>query len=273
MLCILFLGDIVGKPGREAVKKVLRKLCQSFNPDFVIANVENIAHGAGVTREKVEEMLALGVNGFTTGDHVFDVKGVEELLDDPIVPLVRPGNWPGGVYPAGAKPLYGVAGRGWRIIEKNGKRLLLVNLLGRTFMKITADDPFVALEHILAEVPRDIYDAGLLDFHAEATSEKRAIAEAFDGQIDAIIGTHMHVQTNDAQVLRRGTLFLSDAGMCGPMHSILGVDPAIIIKKFRTGLPVHHEIAEGPCEVNGCLVRLEDSLRNIELIRITGVEV
>jgi hypothetical protein len=260
MIRILFLGDIVGRPGREAVKKVLPKLRRTLRPDVVIANVENIAHGAGVTREKIEEMQASGIDGFTTGDHVFDVKKVEELLEDPNVPIIRPANWPGNV-----------AGHGWCIISKGKKKLLLINLLGRVFMKVPADDPFATLERLFKEASKEHYDASFLDLHAEATSEKRAIAEVFDGKIDFVIGTHTHVQTNDPQILSKGTAFLSDVGMCGPSDSILGVDKELIIRKFRTALPIHHELAAGPCEVCGCLLVKEKGKRSIAVIRHTNI--
>lgn len=259
---ILFLGDIVGQPGREAVKKVLPTLRRKYRADLVIANVENSTHGAGVTREKIEEMMNAGIDGCTTGDHVFDVKGVEALLDDPAAPIVRPGNWPGDV-----------AGRGWRIIVRGRKRLLLMNVLGRVFMKIHADDPFACIERMLHQASRERYDASVLDFHAEATSEKRAIAETFDGRIDVIVGTHTHVQTSDAQTLQKGTGFLTDAGMCGPSRSVLGIDPAIIIQKFRTQIPARHELATGPCEVCGCLAEVQRNGTTMTLVRIEGIEV
>ena len=257
-VCILFFGDIVGKPGREAVKKVLPGLVDEHHPDFIIANVENITHGAGVTREKVEEMLEVGIDAFTTGDHVFDVQSVEELLHDPAMPIVRPLNWPGNV-----------PGRGWRIVEKGERRLLLMNVLGRVFMKIQANDYFEAVKRALKEASKDDCDVSFLDMHAEATSEKRALAETFDGEINLVVGTHTHVQTNDAQTLHKGTGFLTDVGMCGPQHSVLGVDTQAIITRLRTQIrPARHEPAEGPCEVGACVARVERGKTIMKVVRL-----
>lgn len=259
---ILFFGDIVGKPGREAVKKVLPELREKWKPDFTLANVENIVHGMGVSREKVEEMRAAGIDAFTTGDHVFDVAGVGELLDDPAFPIVRPLNWMGGV-----------PGRGWRIVEKEGRRMLLLNALGRVFMKVVANDFFEAVEQALGGASQERYDVALLDFHADATSEKRAIAEALDGRVNIVIGTHTHVQTNDAQTLAKGTGFLTDVGMCGAQDGIIGGDKRVLIEKFRTQIPAHHEPAEGPCEVHACVATIENEKTIMELVRVRDIEV
>lgn len=259
---ILFLGDIVGRPGREAVKQVLPGLREKFQPDFVLANVENITHGAGVSREKAEEMMEVGIDAFTTGDHVFDVAAVGELLEDPAIPIVRPLNWMGDV-----------PGRGWRIVEKGGKGLLLLNALWRVFMKVLANDFFEAIEQALEEASKEKYDASFLDFHADATSEKRAIAEVLDGRVNVVLGTHTHVQTNDPQTLPKGTGFLTDVGMCGPQDSIIGGDKQVLIEKFRTQIPAHHEPAEGPCEVNACVATIEGGRTTMELVRMRDVVV
>ena len=256
---ILFLGDIVGRPGREAVKKTLPDLIKKHQPDFVIANAENITHGAGISREKLEEMMEVEIDGFTAGDHTFDQKKVSEALDDPTVPLVRPANWPGPI-----------PGRGWRIIEKNGKRLLLMNVMGRVFMKVGTDDYFTCIEQILKEAERQ-YDVSFLDFHAEATSEKRATAEFFDGKIDVVVGTHTHVQTNDAQTLPEGTGFMTDAGMCGPQDSILGAEKEGIIKRLRTQIMNKREVPEGPCIVCGCCAEIGESGTEMTLINLIDI--
>jgi 2',3'-cyclic-nucleotide 2'-phosphodiesterase len=256
MLSILFLGDIQGKTGREAVKSVLPKLTKKHKPDFVIANVENIVHGAGVNREKVEPMVHVGIDVCTTGDHVFDRTGGKELLSDTSFPIIRPANWGNDV-----------PGRGWMIVEKNGKRLLVCNLLGRVFMKIHSDNPFDAIDTILEETSSVHYDGIFLDMHAEATSEKRAIAEYVDGKINAVIGTHTHVQTADPQTLIGGTGFLTDAGMCGAEHSILGLHVKQAMQWIRTGIDRKIEIAKGPSIVCGCIVRMNTKTTSVDLIR------
>lgn len=257
---ILFFGDVFGRPGREAVKKVFPEWREKHQPDFTIANIENIAHGAGVTRTQAKEMKAIGIDGFTLGDHTFDNPHVVELLQDESFPIVRPLNWPGEV-----------PGRGWRIIEKNGKKLLLLNSLGRVFLKIGTDDPFESLEAALKDASKEKYDVSFLDIHAEATSEKRAIAEVFDGRISAVVGTHTHVQTNDAQTLIQGTGFLSDAGFCGPQDSILGVNKSIIIEKIRTQRPGKHEPAEGPCVVCGVLIEVNNGKTSMQTLQERGI--
>ncbi len=264
---ILFFGDIFGEPGREAVKRIFPEWRKKHEPDFTIANIENIAHGAGVTRTQAEEMRAIGIDGFTLGDHAFDNPHAAELLEDESFPIVRPLNWPGKV-----------PGRGWRILSKFSssesaaggrieKRLLLLNTLGRVFLKIGTNDPFNALESALKEASQEKFDASLLDIHAEATSEKRAIAEVFDGRINAVIGTHTHVQTNDAQTLLKGTGFLSDAGFCGPQDSILGVEKSIIIEKIRNQRPGKHEPAEGPCVVCGVLIEVNHGKTSMQTLQ------
>jgi hypothetical protein len=261
-LRILFFGDICGRPGREAVKKILPAWQKEHRPDFVIANIENIAHGTGVTREKAEEMRSAGVDGFTLGDHAFDIEKAVELLAEQSFPIIRPMNWIGGV-----------PGRGWRILKKNGKRLLMLNVLGRVFIRIHADDPFTAVESALKEASKEGYDASLLDCHAEATSEKRAMAEVFDGRISATIGTHTHVQTADAQTLPHGSGFLSDAGFSGPMDSVLGVKKEIIIDRMRTQRPAHHEPAEGACVVCGCLITVDGGVTTVQTLQERGISV
>lgn len=158
-------------------------------------------------------------------------------------------------------------------MEKGGKKLLLLNAIGRVFMKVSTNDFFEAVEQALEEASKEKHDAGFLDFHADATSEKRAIAEYFDGRINVTVGTHTHVQTNDAQTLPKGTGFLTDVGMCGAQDSIIGGDKHVLIEKFRTQIPAHHEPAEGPCEVNACVATVESGRTTMELVRMKDVVV
>lgn len=254
MIRILFLGDIVGSAGSAAVVRALPQLKEECRPAFTIANVENIAEGFGVTREDVSPVLAAGVDGCTTGNHVFDRPGYERVFAGDL-PVVRPANWPGDV-----------PGRGDIIIERGGRRLLLMNVLGRIFMTPAADDPFEAVETILGE-RRGTYDVSVLDVHAEATSEKRALAEFLDGRVDLLAGTHTHVQTNDARTLPRGTGFISDIGMCGPERSIIGFDIDTYTRRMRTGIHEHADVAEGACEICACLATIENGRTDVRAIR------
>jgi len=234
---ILFIGDIVGRPGRGAVKKILPELIKKYNIDFVIANGENLAAGNGMTLETYKEMIAAGVDYFTSGNHIWNNKDIISHLDNSAVRVLRPANYPKGV-----------PGRGITILEKGGKKIVLVNLLGRVFIEEDLEDPFRMAENIAKEHNLPI----LIDFHAEATSEKIAFARFLDGKIAAIVGTHTHVQTADEAIFPGGTGFISDVGMTGPIESVLGVEKEIIIERFLTQLPVSHKVASG--EVSFCAV-------------------
>lgn len=227
---ILFIGDIVGKTGRIAVKTVLPVLIKKEAPDYVIANCENLAHGNGITEETIKEMRECGIKCFTSGNHIFDKKKALDFVED-YPDIIRPLNYPPQV-----------PGHTYRM-EKlpEGKTLLITNLLGRAFMP-PIDCPFRALERLLEEKKADYI---FVDFHAEATAEKAAFANYFDGKIDAVVGTHTHVQTADERILPGGTLFISDVGMCGAADSVIGVKKQPAIKRLITGLNERLEPAGG----------------------------
>lgn len=229
-LKILFIGDIVGRPGRRAVSQFLAENKDVY--DLVVANGENLAAGKGMTFAKYEEMISAGVDYFTSGNHIFNNDEMIPYLDDKKVKVLRPANYPA------SSPGRGVA----EIVLKNGTKVLLVNLQGRVFMKDDIDDPFVTGKNIIDEHPGEII---IIDFHAEATSEKMALGYYLDGKATAILGTHTHVQTADEKILPLGTAFISDIGMSGPENSILGVKKEIIIEKFLTQLPLSHKVATG----------------------------
>ena len=223
---ILFVGEIVAKLGRKAVKEVLPELISSDSIDLVIANAENLAHGRGATKETLNEMQSVGVDYFTGGDHIFWQKDFEEDAND--LPVVCPANFP--------EPFLG---KPFAVIQKRGSKVALLNLMGRTFMNENIDSPFQKVDHLLATVlpmqginfPQDTV---LIDFHAEATSEKHAFANYVDGRVTAVLGTHPHIPTADPQVLPKGTLFVSDVGMTGAVNSVLGVKTEIIVKQYTT---------------------------------------
>lgn len=222
---ILFVGEIVAEPGRKIVKNILPEIVKEHNVDFVVANAENLSGGKGITRENIEEMKLSGIDYFTSGDHVFWFKDTEEFIDE--IPLVRPANYP-----------QGVIGKGYEIVDagKHGQ-ILIMNLIGRTFSSDAtayAEDPFRTADRILEEVKDKNITASILDFHAEASSEKYSLAHYLDGRITCFVGSHTHVPTADNMILPKGTLFVSDIGMCGAIDSSLGVKVEITIKMFLT---------------------------------------
>lgn len=239
---ILFLGDIVGRIGRNAVKEVLPKLKKKHKPDMVIANAENLAHGSGVSESVLTEMMEAGVDFFTSGNHVWSNKNeIEKIFSENKMPLIRPANYPESVL-----------GDGYRVVEIGMQKVLIVNLIGRVFFRENFECPFRKMEKILAETKNENLSAIIVDFHAEATSEKNAFARYFDGKVSAVIGTHTHVQTSDEQILPQGAAYITDAGMAGLKYSSLGVDLKNVIAMFLTQVPQTWELPEhGACQVDG----------------------
>lgn len=245
---ILFIGDIFGRPGREAVGSELSKLRDEHGVDLVIANGENVSNGRGLTTEHYRDLRKAGVDLFTSGNHIF--RGTSEILDNNSEQLIRPLNYPPGV-----------AGRGHEIVTTSaGRKVAVLNLMGRVFMKEDLDDPFRTAEGWLDLPEVQAADARVVDFHAEATSEKVCLAYFLDGKVSALLGTHTHVATADARVLPKGTGFQSDVGMTGPLHSSLGVKVENVIESFLTQLPFKHEVADSPVVWNSTLVEVENGL-------------
>ncbi|MFA6963880.1 MAG: TIGR00282 family metallophosphoesterase [Patescibacteria group bacterium] len=240
---ILFIGDIVGKPGRQVVAKLLPSLKKEKKIDFVVANGENLSSGKGMTKEKYDEMLRIGVDYFTSGNHIWDNRDIIPYLKDKSIKVLRPANYPSNC-----------PGEGFATFEVNGHKVTLINLLGQVFIPVLSESPFKVAKEIADENKDSIV---LIDIHAEATSEKIALAHYLDGQVSAVMGTHTHVQTADDTILEEGTAFLSDLGMCGPKDSVLGVEKGIIIKQFLTALPQSHKVAVGTTIFNACLVEID----------------
>ncbi len=248
---VLLIGDVVGKLGRRAVAALLPALRQELRLDFVVANGENLAHGRGTTEATVREMLQAGVDVVTGGNHTWAYPEFLPVLDSDL-PVLRPANYPADV-----------GGRGvWQ-----SERLAVLNLIGRTFMA-PLDDPFRVADTMLAELP-----AGLpvvVDFHAEATSEKQAFGWHLDGRVAAVVGTHTHVPSADARLLPQGTAFVTDLGLCGARDSVIGTDVSAVLKRFRTGLPTRLPPAEkGPAVLCSALVEIDPSsglARSIERV-------
>ncbi len=248
---ILFIGDIVGKTGRAAVKTVLPVLFKKENIDYTIANCENLAHGNGITEDTIKEMRECGINCFTSGNHIFDKKAALDFIED-YPDVLRPLNYP---------PM--VPGNSYRIERlPENKTLLITNVLGRAFMP-PVDCPFRTLDKLLEEKKTDYI---FVDFHAEATAEKAVFANYFDGRVDVVVGTHTHVQTADERELPGGTLFITDVGMCGASDSIIGVKKEAAIKRMITSLPQRFEPAGGDWWFCGVVVNLSDRERSIKRI-------
>ena len=246
---ILFIGDIVGSPGREIVRERLADIVAQQKVDLVIANCENAASGFGITPRLVEELLAAGVEVLSGGNHIWDRKEIFEYI--PHEPrLLRPANFPDGNPGSG---LYlGAA--------KNGVRYAVLNLQGRVFMT-PIDCPFRTADRELERIPSGV-SVVIVDIHAEASSEKMAMGWYLDGRVTAVIGTHTHVPTADEQILPGGTAFISDVGMTGPHAGIIGMDRDGIIKKFLNGLPARFEVAEGDVQLNAVLIVADTSAAN-----------
>lgn len=241
---LLFIGDIVGKPGREAVAALVPKLRAERGLDFVIANGENAAAGAGITATIADTLIESGVDGITLGDHVWDQKGFEKDIVD-LKQVCRPANLPDG------NP-----GRDHLIIEKNGFRLLVFTVLGRSFMGMKGDCPFLCSDRLLQR-HKGHYDGALVEMHAEATSEKQALGWHLAGRATAVLGTHTHVATADAAILRGHTAFQCDVGMTGPHESVLGREITPVIGRFLDGLPRRFEVATGANRLSATLVEFE----------------
>lgn len=252
---ILCIGDIVGKPGRNFITERLQKLKTEYKVDFVVANGENCAHGVGITRNTYEELIYAGVDVITLGNHTWAKKEAIELIENK-KNLIRPANFPSN------NP-----GWGYTIMEKLGKRIAIINLCGRVYMD-NYDCPFAKADEILKKIENEA-DIIIVDFHAEATSEKLALGWYLDGRVTTVFGTHTHVQTSDERILPHGTGYITDVGMTGPYNSILGVDKNIIINKFVTMMPGKFEVAEGNAVFSAILLELSDNkLSSIKRLHI-----
>lgn len=242
---LLFIGDIVGRPGRRALRQALPELSERWQPGLVIANGENAAAGFGITPSVAEEIFAAGVDVITTGNHVWNKKEAAQLLAQD-ARVLRPANFPP------QSP-----GRGWGVFAaRNGSPVGVINLCGRVFMQCT-DCPFREAEQRIAELQAQARMI-VVDMHAEATSEKLALGWMVSGRVSAVIGTHTHVQTSDAQVMAGGTAYITDVGMVGPRDSVLGIEAGLVINRFRTQMPTKFELARGPVIIGAAVVEIDE---------------
>lgn len=242
---ILFIGDVVGSPGRLAIKELLPKITKRENIDFVIANAENVAGGSGITPPLADELFSYGVDALTSGDHIWKRREIVERLESD-ARITRPANYPPEA-----------PGLGSTVIKsRSGVKVGIVNLIGRVFME-SVECPFkVAKEHIARIKDTKII---IVDMHGEATSEKIALGWYLDGTVSAILGTHTHIQTADEKILPNGTAYITDVGMTGPYDSVIGRRKEQILSRFLTQMPVRFEMAEGDIQLHGAIVDIDEA--------------
>jgi 2',3'-cyclic-nucleotide 2'-phosphodiesterase len=252
---ILFIGDIIGEVGREAVKKLLPKIKTKHNIGFVIANGEHLSERVGVDSEILFEMKEAGIDFFTTGNHVWRKEEFKEEINQKNMPVVRPANF-----------LHKYPGHGFRTIQTPIGRILIINLLGKEGISEKVVNPFRKVDAILKS--QKDYDFALVDFHAEMSSEKVAMGYHLDSRVAAVIGTHTHVPTADARILPGGTAFVSDVGMTGPLNSVLGVKSEIIVERFLDGTGGRFEVADGKAVFNSIIITLDKNFKPVEIKRL-----
>ena len=250
---ILAVGDIVGESGVKKLKEILPKIKKEENIDFVITNGENSAGGMGITEKNFKEIIEAGTNVITMGNHTWGKKDIFKFIDDP--KLLRPANYPKGV-----------VGKGLGIYEYNGKKIAVMNFMGRVDINILTENPFIMAKEMVEEL-QDKVDIIVIDFHAEATAEKIAMARYLDGKITILFGTHTHVQTGDEQIFPNGTAYITDLGMTGPKNSVIGMDVQASIKRFETTLPEKYKLAEGECIFNGVIFNIDDNTNKVTDIK------
>ncbi len=258
---ILAVGDLVGEGGVKKLKEELPKIKEEKKIDFVIVNAENSAGGMGITTSIFRELQNLKIDAITMGNHTWGKKDIFSFIDNE--KIIRPANYPENV-----------PGKGYRIyttkINSDGhtleKKICVVNLIGRTDMNVLSENPFLKAQQILNEVSKEA-DIIIVDFHAEATAEKIAMAYYLDGKATVLFGTHTHVQTADEQILEHGMAYITDIGMTGPKKSVIGMDIKASIKRFETSLPEKYKLAEGECVLNGCIFEIND-----ETCRVNKIE-
>ncbi len=252
---ILAIGDIVGEIGVKKIVKELPKLKEKYDIDFCIINGENSAGGMGITKKIFDSLINAGADVITMGNHTWGKKDIFSFIDDKRI--VRPANY-----------TKGLPGNDYSIINKNNKRIAVINLIGRTSMGSLSENPFIVANDIYNKLKNQV-DIFVLDFHAEATAEKIAMGYYMDGKFTIVYGTHTHVQTADDQILEKGTAYMTDIGMTGPKKSVIGMDVGVSFKRFVTSLPERYKLADSEAMVNGCVFKINDETnRTEEIIRI-----
>lgn len=254
---ILAIGDIVGEIGVKKIVKELPKLKEKYDIDFCIINGENSAGGMGITKKIFDSLINAGADVITMGNHTWGKKDIFSFIDDKRI--VRPANY-----------TKGLPGNDYSIVNKNNKRIAVINLIGRTSMGILSENPFIVANDIYNKLKNQA-DIFVLDFHAEATAEKIAMGYYMDGKYTIVYGTHTHVQTADDQILEKGTAYITDIGMTGPKKSVIGMDVGVSFKRFVTSLPERYKLADSEAMINGCVFKINDETnRTEEIIRINN---
>ena len=254
---VLILGDVMGKPGRHAMRAVVPGLVRELGADFVIANCENATGGSGITPADADELFGCDVDVLTSGNHIWHKKEIFEYLTDNRR-ILRPENFARA------------PGRGYTVIESRGAKVGVLNLQGRVFMPQYVDDPFAAADRVVALMRERGVLVIIVDVHAETTSEKIALARYLDGRVSAVVGTHTHVQTSDEEIMRGGTARITDLGMTGPHDSVIGMRTDLVLERFLTQRGVPFEVAKNDVRVEGVLVDVDEQTgkaRAIERVR------
>lgn len=250
---ILAIGDLIGNSGIQELKKQLGKIRQEERIDFVIVNGENAAEGMGITQQNFHDILALDVDVITMGNHTWGKKDIFKFIDHP--KLIRPANYPKGV-----------VGKGYNIYTCQNKKIAVINLIGRVDINVLSENPFITAKEIVEKLQPEV-DMIFVDFHAEATAEKIAMGYFLDGKVTAVYGTHTHVQTADESILPKGTAYITDIGMTGPKHSVIGMDISASLKRFETTLPERYKIANGECILNAVVFDIDEADNRVKDIK------
>ncbi len=239
---ILAIGDLVGEKSIEKLRKDLANIQEAEQIDFTIVNAENVSGGMGITTNSFKQLKQMNIDVITMGNHTWGKKDIFSFIDDS--KLIRPANYSKGI-----------PGHGYTIIEKDGRKIAVCNLIGRTDMGVLSDNPFTCMDNILNKIKADVI---IVDFHAEATAEKLAMSYYLDGRVNIIFGTHTHVQTADERILPKGTGYITDIGMTGPINSVIGMEIEASLKRFVTSLPERYKLADGDCMLNGVVFEIDD---------------
>lgn len=251
---ILAIGDLVGDAGLKKLGQEIKKIKEENKIDFTIVNGENVADGMGIIKKQFDEIINIGTDVVTMGNHTWGKKDIFTFIDDP--KIIRPANYPSGV-----------CGKGYNIYTCKDKKIAVINLIGRTDMNVLTENPFQIAKKIMKSVKEKGADIIVVDFHAEATAEKIAMSYHLDGEATIVYGTHTHVQTADEKILEKGTGYITDIGMTGPKESVIGMNIEASLKRFVTTLPEKYRVATGETMLNGCIFEIDDETNKVTNIK------